>query len=676
MIEASGEAQKHAETSSKESDMEFNFVIEDLKQELRKLEEENQLLRSSSHESRHSMHNVLQENARKEVGGSKLDLENQEKDNKVLELVSELETLKAEIQVEPDNYARLEFETVGLRQEKEGEVSRLLSQILTIKKQLHELDDEHSSVLVKSKDLESNLETIGDENMKLKDQLASVLEDRRKREEELVFMLESRQEHLRTMEVEHQNLLSTVETSNAAMLQLESQNDALASKFEEQKQIAERKTADLASELQITQDQQHDLHLHLQGLREENTHIVMKASKLDQEVEELKSDKLGLINDLERHVQERERREEELETELRTFREQVQSLGAEKLASVTLVDSLITQVRELEEDNRQLTGLSNEASQSVQHLWDENTRLIEGYNRLEQEKQAHEGERMELVAGIQTVWEQLHAANEREALLASDLRGLNERRDAEEMLFDQKVKDLELMLEVSEHEKSDLTSKSKEVSQVLETLRQETSQALKVLQEEKDQLIHEISELVKLKEETEQAVSVKQISWESQLQGLVSEKAVAVSTVEDLEQQLHVSSEKIKDLKEKDDKSNQFILELREEITRLGGEIDKLEEVKERQEGERLELAAELQAAWDQIQAVRDSEANLATELSELKDLRSEEKLKSDELVLELRRQLQELEERTSEAGTKVEQLSKRLNELRKEQVICCKLLG
>ena len=653
--------------------MEFNFVIEDLKQELSRLEEENRVLRSSSNESRHSVHDVLQEDAQAEVEGSKLDSENQEYKNEGLELAAEVELLKAQMEVAHDTHARVEAETVALKQGKEDEVSRLSSQIMTLEGQLHELEDEHTSVLVKSKDLESNLEIIDDEKMKLKDQVASILEYRQKREDELVGMLESCQEHVRTMEVEQQNLLSTIETSNAAVRQLEGQNAALSSKFEEQKKIADNKIADLASELQITQEQQHELHLHVQGLREENTHVVTKASKLDQDVEELKSDKLRLSSDLERLVQERERKEEELETELRTCREHVQSLEAEKLASVTLVDNLIAQVRELEEDNRQLTALSNEASQSVQHLWEENIRLI---NRLEQEKHLHEGERMELVAGIQTVREQLHAANEREALLVADLRGLHERRDAEEVLFGQRVKDLELKLEVSEEDKSDVISKSEEISQVLESLKQETSQTLQDLRDEKDQLVQKVSALVNLKEETEQAISVKQFSWETQVRDLESEKSAVMFMAEDLERQLHASREEVKDLKEKVEKSNQLILELRDEITRLSGEIDKLEEVKERQEGERLELAAELQAAWDQIHSVRSSESNLATELNELKELRNEEKLSSDEQVQELRQQLQELEERSSEAGSKVEQLSKRLNELRKEQVLCCKLLG
>lgn len=676
MLANSGEVHKHAETSSKESEMDINFAIEDLKQELRRLEEENQVLRSSSNESSQTMHNVLPASAGMEVEGSKLESDNQQHEDKGLELVAELETLKAQLQVAHASLAQLESETLALRQEKEDKVSRLSSQIEDLERQLHELEEEHNSVLVKSKDLESNLEIIDDGKIKLKGQVASILEDRQKREEELFAMLTDCQEHVHTLEVEQRNFLSTIETSNAAVRQLEDQNATLSSEFDQHKKIADSKISDLASELQITQDQLNERQLHLQGLREENTHVVIKASKLDQLVEELKSDKLRLSSDLERLAQERERREEELEAELRTCRQHVQSLEAEKTTSGTLVENLMTQVRELEEDNRHLTGLSNEASQSVQHLWEENTRLIEGYNRLEQEKQAHEGERMELVAGIQTVWEQLHAANDREALLASELRGLSERRDAEEAFFDQRVRDLESQLEASVQEKSDLSSKSEEISQVLENLRQETSQALIELQEEKDQLIHEVSELVKQKEETEQAISVKQISWETQVQGLESEKASAMTMVEDLNQQLQTSREKIKDLEEKNVKANQLIQELREEITRLSSEIDKLEEVKERQEGERLELAAELQAAWDQIQAVRFSESNLATELSELKDLRIEEKLRSDGLVQDLRQHIQELEESASEAATKVEQLSKRLNELRKEQVICCELLA
>lgn len=55
----------------------------------------------------------------------------------------------------------------------------------------------------------------------------------------------------------------------------------------------------------------------------------------------------------------------------------------------------------------------------------------EGSDELEQDKLAPELEGMELVVGIQTVWEQLHADHEQVAPYTSDLRGLSERRDAE-----------------------------------------------------------------------------------------------------------------------------------------------------------------------------------------------------------------------------------------------------
>lgn len=492
----------------------------------------------------------------------------------------------------------------------------------------------------------------------------------------MVVVLTDYQKHLRTLEGEQHDFLSSMETPNAPMHELEEEDAALPIDLDQQKQITERKIADSVSELQITLDQQKLLQVQLQGLREENTHIVIKASKLDQLVEELTSEKLRLTTELQRLIQERERREGELDAELRTCREHVQGLEVEKLTSGVLIQDLLTRIRELEEDNKQLTVVSNDASQSVQHLWEENTRLIEGYNRLEQEKQAHEGERMELVAGIQTVWEQLHAANDREALLASDFQGLSDRRVAEEAFFEQKVRDLESQLEESVQKKIELSSKSEEISQVLENLRQETSQALKDLREQKEQLVYEVSDHLKLIEETKQAVSISQISWETQVKGLESEKAVAMSMIGDLEQQLQTSREKIMELEEKDVNSIQVIEELRESITRLKSEIVKLEEVKERQEGERLELAVELQAAWDQIQAVRDSESNLATELSELKEVRNEEKVKADILVQELRQHIQELEEGMSAASTNVEQLSKRLSKLLKEQVTSCNLSG
>jgi chromosome segregation ATPase len=101
----------------------------------------------------------------------------------------------------------------------------------------------------------------------------------------------------------------------------------------------------------------------------------------------------------------------------------------------------------------------------------------------------------------------------------------------------------------------------------------------------------------------------------------------------------------------------------------LVGEVDKLEGVKERQESERLELAADLQAAWDQIHAVREREANLTTELIDVKDQQIEEKLRFDGLVQKLNVQLRELEEQKSQSEATIKELSTRLNELQNEQV-------
>lgn len=668
MMGDSGEAHNDAETSNEESSMQFNFVIEDLKQELRRLEEENQLLRGASNESCQLVDVLPLEDTRLEVEGSEVELSIREDEVEGLKPVAEVEAPKAQFQIVNESHAQLESEISAFKHEDEDEVCRLSSQLEYLEKQLRELEVEHGSVSVKSRDSESALNNVNEENIKLTSQVAVVLEDRQKREEKLVGLLETCQEHVCALEVKQHDLLSTIEISNAAIRQLEYRNASLSSEYDEQKRIAERKISGLAFELQITRDQLLDLQLQLQGLREENTHVVIKASKLDQLVEELKADKQSLSSDLERLVQEKERRNGELEAELRICKEHVQSLEVEKSTSATLVDSLNTRVRELEEDNKHLIDESNEASQSVQNLWEQQSRLIEGYNKLEQDKLAIEAERMELVAGIQTVWEQLRAAHEREALLTSDLRELSERRDVEEAIFEQKIRSFEEQLLALDKEKDELSSKSVETSQALEALRQETSHNINTLQEEKRELAEEVAKLVKLKEEAEQVIDLKEIAWETQVRGLEAEKAESISKGEDLEQRLQMSGEEIKNLMDKVENFNQLIQELREETTRLKSEIDKLEEVKERQEGERLELAAELQAAWDQIQAVRDSEANLATELSEVKDQRSNEKLKYDGLVLELRRQLQEVEVKNSEAITKVGELSKRLNELRKEQ--------
>ncbi|XP_024376263.1 uncharacterized protein [Physcomitrium patens] len=665
MIGGSGKSHNCDDTFNKESGMDFNFVIENLKLELRRLEEENHLLRIASNESSQLVGNLPLNKTCLESEGSKLESANQEHED---DGSVDHEVIKAQLRTAIDSYAQLQSETAALRKEKEDEVSRLLNQIVDLEEHLNKLEGEHTNVPEKSKNMESISKTVYDEKIQLKSQVDSVLEGRQKGEKDLVDMLEDCQEHVRDLEVEQHNLLSTADMSNAAVRQLEDQNSALPNVLEQQKKIAENNISDLASELQVTQVQLLELQMQLQGLREENTYVVMKASKLDQLVEELKSDKLRLSSELERLSREKERGDEEFKAELRACQEQLQILEVDKSTSTTLVDGLNSRVLELEEDNKHLMGMSNEASQSVRDLWEQHTRLIEGYNKLEQDKLAIESERMELVAGIQTVWEQLHAAHEREALLTSDLRGLGERRDAEAAIFDQTVRSLEQQLEVLEKEKADLCSKSVETFQILEAFRQETSQKVNDLQEEKAKLMQDVAELEKLNEETEQEISMKQSAWEAQVGVLESEKSEAVSKSEDLEQRLQVFREEIKNLMEKEEKSNQLIQELRKEILRLRSEIDKLEEVKERQEGERLELAAELQAAWDQIQAVRDSEATLTTELRDLKDQRNEERLITDGLVQELRRQLLELEEKKSEAATKVEELSKQLKELRKEQ--------
>lgn len=76
-----------------------------------------------------------------------------------------------------------------------------------------------------------------------------------------------------------------------------------------------------------------------------------------------------------------------------------------------------------------------------------------------------------------------------------------------------------------------------------------------------------------------------------------------------------------------------------------------------------------MQAAWDQIHAVRESEANLTAELIDVKDQQIEEKLRFDGLVQKLNVQLRELEEQKSQSEATIKELSTRLNELQNEQV-------
>ena len=562
---------------------------------------------------------------------------------------------------------------------------------------LHELTEGHLKVVTRLKYLETCREVSEAEKVELKSHVHSILKERQKMEDDLVGKLEA-------VESEKLRLLALIGESNTNLWRLEQEKLLLATRFdglEQEKQSAEHKVSDLSRELEIahetlkfSEDRERvlvlklevmnkekveetveharslqELHLQLQSLREENTHVVIKASKLDQRVEELESEKVRLGGDLERLVQERWKMEEDLQFELRTLREHAQRLEVEKLDSVTSIGNLNSQLRRLRDDSEMLTGLVNDANQSIQHLLEEKMQLVEVINNLEQEKHIQEGEKMELAEGLRAVWEQLQAANSREVILTSEFRELSERRDYEEAMFSRTVNELEQEMRAINVERTDLSSKFLETSKTLETLREETSQTLKELQGEKAQLFNELAELVKKKQEFEEEIARDLLTWESQVRGLESEKAVSQSEIVELMKKVEKLQDEIQDLTDRELKSTQLIQELCGEKFRLVGEVDKLEGVKERQESERLELAADLQAAWDQIHAVRESEANLTTELIDVKDQQIEEKLRFDGLVQKLNVQLRELEEQKSQSEATIKELSTRLNELQNEQV-------
>lgn len=582
---------------------------------------------------------------------------------------------------------------VGVVVEKDDSIGKLSSEILDLERQLHELTEDHLKVVTRLKDLKTYLEVLEAEKVELKSHVHSILKEQQKMEDDLVGKLE-------TLESEKLRLLALIGESNTNLWRLEQEKLLLATRFdglEQEKQSSEHKVSDLICELEIahetlkfSEDRERvlvlklevmqkegvegtiehakslqELQLQLQSLREENTHVVIKASKLDQRVEELELEKVQLGSNLERLVQEKRKMEEDLQFELRTWREHVQRLEVEKLDSVMSIENLSSQLRRLGDDSTRLTGLVNDANQSIQHLLEEKMQLMEVINNLEQEKHIQEGEKMELAEGLRAVWEQLQAATSREVIFTSEFRELSERRDYEEAMFSRTVNELEQEMHAINDERTDLSSKFLETSKILETLREETSQTLKELQEEKSQLFNELAELVKKKQEFEKEIARDLLTWESQVRGLESEKAVSQSEIVELSRKVEKLQDENKDLTDRELKSTQLIQELCGEKFRLVGEVDKLEGVKERQESERLELAADLQAAWDQIHAVRESEANLTTELIDLKDQQIEEKLRFQGLV----QKLNELEEQNSDSEASIKDLRTRLNELQKEQV-------
>jgi chromosome segregation ATPase len=174
---------------------------------------------------------------------------------------------------------------------------------------------------------------------------------------------------------------------------------------------------------------------------------------------------------------------------------------------------------------------------------------------------------------------------------------------------------------------------------------------------------------VQEKHRREEAIAEELITWKEQVQGLIAENLKSTSVIEDLNQQLQKSGAEIKQLTIRVLEFSGSVNELHTENGRLASEVDKLEEIKERQEGERLELAAKLQAAWVEIQALGEHNSLLTSDLKALSEERDKEKLKASAEVQELGQQIQGLTEQNELLHSTVKDLTQRLEELCREKV-------
>ncbi|CAM6033022.1 unnamed protein product, partial [Sphagnum compactum] len=305
-----------------------------------------------------------------------------------------------------------------------------------------------------------------------------------------------------------------------------------------------------------------ELQLQLHGLNDENVYVVAELRELGKKLEALAAEKKLLATNVDQLVEERQKREAEIAEELATWKEHVQNLEAEKMEFLSSAEDLNQQIWRLGEDKKKLI---NESNQSLQELWGENATLKKEIGKLEAEKDRHDGERLELVAGLQTVWEKLQAANERETFLTKEVTGLQGWRDAELTGYVAKVRELEQQLQEL-GEKSDVA--------VAKSL--ETSHKLDELEMDNVKLKNEVSEL----------------------------------------------------------------------------------------EGERLELAADLQKAWNRLQEVGTSESNLTSELQALREDTEKERVKFAGEVQDLQQQLQKLREDNHQLLIRVQGLMQTLEEL------------
>jgi len=527
-----------------------------------------------------------------------------------------------------------------------------------------------------------------------------------KREEEMSGELGTWKEHAHSLEVETLKYLSVIEKSHERLQRLEEENKRLVTsndecgqslkdalqeimllanelaKLEQEKDLQMGRTLQQAAALQKAQEQLQaaserdvclvselkeldaeraelqfkvrEMQVQVQDLSADNVHVVAEVRRLDQKLEAVTSEKRGLASQVDQLLQDRQRRDVEVAEELGTWKEHVRNLESEKLEFLSSAEALNQQIWRLGDEKKKLI---NESNQSLQELWGENARLKKEIGKLEAEKDRQEGERLELVAGLQTVWEKLQAANERETFLTKEVTGLQGWRDAELTGFVAKIQELQQQLQ-------ELTEKYDFV--VTQSL--ETSRMLDELQMDKVQLGKKVSELVLERETREEEIAREKVTWKEQLEAekskLQSESENLKSVSEDLNEQLQRSGEEIRQLGMRSAELSKMLEELQEEKARLVGELDKLEEVKEQQEGERLELAAKLQVAWNQLSEVRDSETHLTSELQILREERETERLKSAAEVQDLECQLHQVQEDKGQLLIRVQELTQTLEML------------
>ncbi|CAM6032768.1 unnamed protein product [Sphagnum compactum] len=550
-----------------------------------------------------------------------------------LEQTSELQALQGQLQVASSgDDTFLAFECRKLQEKGAGEITSSLPLMEDSDECLQQLNSEKKLLVAQLDDSYQPLQEVLRENRQLAIEISKLQEERERQEE-------------RILQHEKEVVTLHVQTQTSAEKEIH-----LVSKLAEC-------TKERADEKLVSVSKGKELQLEVQRLREENAELVVKASQLNQMLEDANSEKMGFVHGLEEMVRNRQLRENEVAEEFETWREHIQSLETEKMKGLSLIEDLNSQLQSLGKENAELATLSSESQQALKELWEENARLVAEVSNLAWEKQRQEGEKLDLMAGIQTVWEQLKAAHEREAFLSSELSEHLTNQVKEKAMFVTEVQELQQQLKKVGDENALAVSQS-----------HETSQALQDLLLEKEHLVTEIASLVQEKHRREEAIAEELITWKEQVQGLIAENLKSTSVIEDLNQQLQKSGAEIKQLTIRVLEFNGSVNELHTENGRLASEVDKLEEIKERQEGERLELAAKLQAAWVEIQALGEHNSLLTSDLKALKEERDKEKLKASAEVQELGQQIQGLTEQNELLHSKVKDLTQRLEELCREK--------